>query len=70
MNMTSKINDLLCGDVENYFQCYSLHVFILRIALNRPCTKQLVNLVRSVITQKSQTLALMYCQSHRSEISL
>ena len=47
MNMTS--NDLLCGDVENYFQCYSLHVFILRIALNRPCTKQLVNLVHSVI---------------------
>ena len=35
-------------------------VFILRIALNRPHNKSLINLVLSVITGKSQTSALMY----------
>ena len=35
-------------------------VFFLRIALKRPYNKQLINLVRSVITGKSQTSALMY----------
>ena len=47
-------------------------------ALKRPYNKQLINLVRSVITGKSQTSALMYwprCRSvntstPRSEISL
>ena len=35
-------------------------VFFLRIELRRPYNKQLINLVRLVITGKSQTSALMY----------
>ena len=35
-------------------------VFFLRIALKRPYNKQLINLVRSVITGKYQTSTLMY----------
>ena len=35
-------------------------VFFLRIALKRPYNKELINLVRSVITGKFQTSALMY----------
>ena len=56
VNMTSHT------DVENYFQC-SFIVFIvfnLRIALKRPYNKQLIYLLCSVITGKSQTSALMH----------
>ena len=43
-----------------------LIVFFLRIALKRPYNKQLINLVRLVITGKSQTSALMYWPRYRS----
>ena len=55
-------HDLSHTDVENYFQC-SFIVFIvfnLRIALKRPYNKQLIYLLCSVITGKSQTSALMH----------
>ena len=55
-------HDLSHTDVENYFQCSFIvfTVFNLRIALKRPYNKQLINLLCSVITGKSQTSALMH----------
>ena len=55
-------HDLLHTNVENYFQCsfIAFIVFNLRIALKRPYNKQLINLLCSVITGKSQTSALMH----------
>ena len=62
----SRANYLLLVLIDcslNYFLCFIL------IVLNRPYNKWLINLTHSVITGKSQTLALMYPPRYNCKLS-